>query len=192
MKIKRFFIFLIFIFACIFFIAVVSCDDDDDSSGSSNSGGDPSSEDVWTDQVSGLMWEVNVSIPINSNWNHSKIHCEELTLAGYDDWYMPSIDELRSLILGCHKTEPVQFGGTCGVTNYCLTLDCLDYDQCSGCGNSTYGHYCPPGVSGTNSSFWSASTVEDLSDSAWVVGFEFADIGDSIKNSTDSWVRCVR
>ncbi len=60
-----------------------------------------------TDHVTGLMWQ-KCSYPDTSSdcsgspqvydWDVAKANCEGMTLDGYDDWRMPSISELFSII----------------------------------------------------------------------------------------------
>jgi hypothetical protein len=50
-----------------------------------------------TDNVTGLMWEKAVSDrPLT--WEESLRRCEDLELGGHDDWRLPSINELQSLV----------------------------------------------------------------------------------------------
>ncbi|QUY37628.1 dynamin family protein [Acinetobacter junii] len=64
---------------------------------------------VWTDSKTGLMW-ARISIGqkwINGecigdaeklNWNNAKTACQNFRLADYEDWRLPMIDELETLI----------------------------------------------------------------------------------------------
>jgi hypothetical protein len=49
-----------------------------------------------TDTMTGLMWFKNESGPFV--WENALIYCEGLTFAGYDDWRMPNIKELLSIV----------------------------------------------------------------------------------------------
>ncbi|WP_372746937.1 DUF1566 domain-containing protein [Lutibacter sp.] len=49
-----------------------------------------------TDNVTGLMWGQNQSEK-GMTWEEAKKYCEELTLAGYNDWRLPSLKELWSI-----------------------------------------------------------------------------------------------
>ncbi len=49
-----------------------------------------------TDNVTGLMWQMDMGDRIS--YNNAKTKADTLTLAGYTDWRMPTIKELYSLI----------------------------------------------------------------------------------------------
>jgi hypothetical protein len=49
-----------------------------------------------TDTVTGLMWQKDGSTPIK-NWSDALAYCNDLTLAGYDDWRLPDINQLQSI-----------------------------------------------------------------------------------------------
>ena len=51
-----------------------------------------------TDNVTGLMWQQQDD-DITRNWADAGTYCDNMTLAGYADWRLPSIDELESIIL---------------------------------------------------------------------------------------------
>ncbi len=50
-----------------------------------------------TDNRTDLMWQKGFS-DLAWNWEYAKVYCEELELAGYDDWSLPNIDELNSMM----------------------------------------------------------------------------------------------
>jgi len=49
-----------------------------------------------TDTTTGLMWQQETSEKMT--WESAISYCETLTLAGYDDWRMPNINELQSIV----------------------------------------------------------------------------------------------
>ncbi|GAF01598.1 hypothetical protein JCM21142_210 [Saccharicrinis fermentans DSM 9555 = JCM 21142] len=49
-----------------------------------------------TDNNTGLMWE-EIPIPSSLTYDEAVAYCENLVLAGYDDWRMPSLKELFSI-----------------------------------------------------------------------------------------------
>ncbi len=56
--------------------------------------------EVVIDEENGLMWQ-DKDIPYLS-LNRGKIFCSNLQLAGYNDWYLPNIDELKTLVTLSH------------------------------------------------------------------------------------------
>lgn len=54
--------------------------------------------DIVTDSNSGLMWQdTKDTVTMQSNYNAAKEYCEESTLAGYEDWHLPTIEELLTI-----------------------------------------------------------------------------------------------
>ena len=49
-----------------------------------------------SDYSTGLMWQQ--SEPGRMQWGYANTYCENLNLAGYDDWHLPSVNQLQSLI----------------------------------------------------------------------------------------------
>ncbi len=66
-----------------------------------------------TDTPNGLMWQ-QATAPNTYDWAQASSYCESLSFAGYTDWRLPTIDELKSLLaLGWHPTiNPVFFPDT--------------------------------------------------------------------------------
>ena len=114
--------------------------------------------------------------------------CDNLLEGYYTDWRLPTISELRTLIQNCSKTET---GGTCGVTDECLSYSECRNDDCDGC---TYDENNPVQYSkfGDESWFCSSSTLSSTV-RAWLVNFGYGSVSDEGgKTNIGKYVRCVR
>ena len=50
-----------------------------------------------TNTKTGLMWQKDTA-PGTYNWQHALTYCENLPLAGYNDWRLPNRNELQSIV----------------------------------------------------------------------------------------------
>ncbi|MCX5885618.1 MAG: DUF1566 domain-containing protein [Proteobacteria bacterium] len=75
------------------------------------------SGDCVTDNLTGLMWAKNGN-PLTGykTWNAAVYYCNNLTLCGYDDWRLPNVNELESLVNGA-ESNPATWLNTQGFTN---------------------------------------------------------------------------
>ena len=132
--------------------------------------------------IDGNMWSPMASSYMN--WSDAIDYCNNLTACGYSDWHLPTISELRTLIKNCSGTVT---GGSCGVTDNCLSWDECRNDACSGCDYDSNGKY---SKLGDTDWFWSSSTLSDLTDGAWGVGFDAGYVSANDKDYGNN-VRCV-
>jgi hypothetical protein len=57
------------------------------------------SNDIVTDNVTGLMWQDDSNVKNNrKTWNDAKSYCSNLTLGGYSDWELPTVKELIFIV----------------------------------------------------------------------------------------------
>ncbi|WP_455756796.1 Lcl C-terminal domain-containing protein [Sulfurimonas sp.] len=57
------------------------------------------SKELVIDKSTGLMWQDNIDTKtIRKNRKDAKQYCRSLVFAGYDDWYLPRVKELRSIV----------------------------------------------------------------------------------------------
>ena len=100
------------------------------------------SGEVVTDSTTGLAWQDNSDTNgTQRTWQEAIDYCEALTLDTHDDWRLPNINELKSLI-DRSKREPAIKG------------DVFEY-----IGTNNYYIY------------WSSSSFVGNEDDAWVVYF---------------------
>ena len=151
----------------------------------------------WYDSTSGLTWQnepdedqVNEQ---QMEWQSARDHCANLSYDGNDDWRLPSIGELRSLIRGC---SPTMTGGICNAEDGCLKWSCKD-DSCNGCSHNegpAFGCYWPDNMEGPCGMYWSSSHFDinnAYTDAAWIIDFFHGFIVQS-EVDDDHHVRCVR
>lgn len=143
------------------------------------------------DPVSGLTWEMGTNLSVA--FATAKTYCDELTLGGHDDWRLPTIDELRTLISGCPATMT---GGACAIHDNCHDASCIS-SACNGCpagqGPGENGLYLAAGLTTTlDTHYWSATTLTLPETPAFVVEFNTGKIGNAVTTVTWKAVRCVR
>ncbi len=145
-------VFVIAIFVFVF--AAFGCDgcgnDDDDNAddNSPNVNQEDCDDGVYYDKDYDLTWTMETGCCFGRDTSNA--YCASLSVCGYTDWRMPTLDELRMLIDGCANTE---FGGTC--TAHLGDDFWLPGSPCQGCpqwnGPGVEGSYYPPGIPGPES-----------------------------------------
>ena len=57
------------------------------------------SKEIVIDKSTGLMWQDNIDAKtIRKNRKDAKQYCRRLVFGGYDDWYLPRVKELKSIV----------------------------------------------------------------------------------------------
>lgn len=137
------------------------------------------------DSSTHLLWSAKTTATYN--WSDLKNYC--LTMG--NGWHLPTIDELRTLVLGCDETAP---NGACNVKEGCLsnTSSCYTTDDC-------ISKNCPTKTDGSHSKFGdteflcSSSEQSDDASRAWGINFKIASIGTFAKTDTErAYARCVK
>jgi hypothetical protein len=156
-----------------------------------------SASGTWYDWETGLCWQ-NPSSVDSFNWNNAATYCNNLSLGGYDDWRLPKIQELISLLRGC--VNGVSTGdlstSECGVSDPdCLGDACCDAacnycDELAGPDDDPDGCYWVPELEGPCTLYWSSSYTNYVS-YAWFVFFN-AGMVYSFDKSYTYCARCVR
>ena len=63
--------------------------------------------DVFIDSKTGLMWQDNSAAKNKKrDWQGAVDFCEGLRLAGHDDWRLPNVKELQSVITPLDRYNP--------------------------------------------------------------------------------------
>ncbi len=125
--------------------------------------------DIVIDNITGLQWQDDEKIKteaIDKTWNDAKTYCDNLTLGGYDDWRLPNIDELETIVdYGRYKNDTA--GSKAAIDPIFENIN----------SNDLY--------------YWSSTPSKSDASTAWAVGFNDGnDLADD-KTTTGS-VRCVR
>ena len=152
--------------------------------------------------IDGLQWSEKTSKPLD--WEGRENYCKNLKEGGHNDWRLPNIDELRTLIQNCQGTVT---GGACKVSekNNCLSHDtrgindnspkCYTPKDCASCKASSSGKYSKLGDTGK---FWSTSAGHSDFDPNWIIDFKSGRIEGVFPNDDfddgrfNYFVRCVR
>ncbi len=143
------------------------------------------------DPKSDLCWENPYSSQVYA-WSDAVSYCENLVVGISDDWRMPTITELRSLVRGCSVTEE---GGDCPVSedspeSEMLLAECDGCDEHMGPGNA--GCYWDEELMGDcDVRFFSSSEIADMTSYVFYLYYDWAGIHSGSKTSAD-YVRCVR
>jgi len=172
--------------------------DDDDTGDDDDDDNDTVDPNIWTDPDTGLTWQVGYA-PDLLPWADAVTYCETLELSGYDDWRLPTISELRTLIVGCEATEA---GGSCAITDECFVWDTCWSTDCRGCAmmeGPNQGFYIrgevkmPEYINASDPSFWSSVESPDYIDYSFEVNYANASVGASYQiGEHPKRVRCVR
>ncbi len=137
---------------------------------------DPNSKLCWQDPYS------SKEMP----WVDALDYCERLQSHGHDDWRLPSIGELRSLVRNCPETE---LGGACNV------YDGSDYfDRGKACLQCLWKDECYwDGMMGTScGEFWSSSALPGTR-LVWLFNYQCARVYEKDKFALEPPnTRCVR
>lgn len=132
------------------------------------------------DPDSGLIWsQIADGDKAWNTWIESVEYCNNLTEEDFNDWRLPTISELRTLIQNCSNTAK---NGSCHVADSCLSTDCAN-DACNGCVRDSCVHYNKLSYWRWGFGAWSSSTVENDIDNAWIVDFGRASIRYTEKNA---------
>ena len=137
----------------------------------------------------GLMWQITPPTGYFM-WTDAQSYCDGITYAGLDDWRMPTISELRSLVDGCSATGT---DGSCGVVDEC-TADSCSNSTCAGCSTNEgpdSGCYWPAALAGECSTYWSSLIVDADDSRIWSVSFQTAQV-DIVMGNSEMLARCVR
>lgn len=88
-------------------------------------------------------------------FERAEAYCNNLKEGGFADWHLPTIDELRTLIVNCPKLEPY---GTCRVSDRtgCLASTCYSESQCLCAGDGSDVLFSKFGAEGYGQ-YWSSS-----------------------------------
>ena len=118
---------------------------------------------IVTDSTTGLQWQDD-AIGSQMTWQSAIDHCEGLSLDGFDDWRLPNVNELKTIV-DRSKGNPAIVSGFENV------------------GSSNYSSY-----------YWSSTTSKDYSYytyNAWIVNFSYGYV-DNYDKYDNVFVRCVR
>jgi hypothetical protein len=167
--------------------AVAACDVAGAPDGLSDAGADAggsSTELGWQDPPAGQAMGREAA----------RAYCDGLLLDGHDDWRLPTISDLRALVVGCPATAA---GGACNLIDVRGEASPPSYQSCEGCrergGPGAGGCYWRPGLSGPCSTYWSATALFAFPQEGHALDFANASmmtLGWVLEKTL--YVRCVR
>ena len=122
-----------------------------------------------------LMWEKETQ---EMTWYEATEYAKNLRLGGYDDWRLPTSEELLGVVILC--------GGVV------LALGDGDWEEIINKNKANEIYQTKYKVKGFESDYyWSSITNVDFKHDAWYVGFHYGN-GDWDSKFNSSYARCVR
>jgi len=152
------------------------------------------------DPATNLCWQ-EPPTDDQMDWFAANTYCDNLEQGDHEDWRLPNIDELISLLRGCQDgTETGDLSPSlcemipagCAATDSCEDRSCYsfcDYDPPAGPGVG--GCYWDPALSGNCFIYWSSTTSSSTDFEAWIVPFDYGWAASAGDTNIDN-VRCVR
>jgi uncharacterized protein DUF1566 len=136
-------------------------------------------DDTVTDNCTGLMWQKDTPdvngdgqvSPEDENggdavsWCDALSYCENLSFASHDDWRLPNVRELQSIV---------------------------DYGRFNPAIEPLFGAFSSDGQGHPEFWYWSSTSYEGNSDFAWKVGFRYGNVGATDFKNYHSFIRAVR
>ncbi len=144
-----------------------------------------SHHELCTDEETGLMWSKKSG---EKPWTEANQYCEDLEELGFDDWRLPTIDELRTLILECEGTVT---GGACPISEEAGILSDESWNDDCYCEESHMGNYTKFGTEDWYDYLWSSSSVSGT-DGYWALDTSEANIAAHNPEDSMTGARCVR
>lgn len=150
---------------------------------------------IGLDLSTNLMWTQGSKM----GWQSAVSYCNNLKTGGYTDWSLPTISQLRTLIINCPAT---QTNSSCAVTDECRSKDNCYTSICEGCAAPTTCYYnskCKAAWEYNkmhgNGIYFSSSTVNE--GFVWSVSFDNRNYGRSAEITSqhkhnENSVYCVR
>ncbi|MDP2104768.1 MAG: DUF1566 domain-containing protein, partial [Desulfobulbaceae bacterium] len=133
------------------------------------------------------------------NWTEAIAYCENLNEGRNNDWRLPSIAELSSLIYCSNETQVAQqyvmTSNTSATRKFTSPWACGGWNTAAPFASPTISTSDPEAFQSMSSYYWSSTNVTSLQDYAWRVDFYDGSVHGSISNghkSNNSYVRCVR
>jgi len=124
--------------------------------------GEKNNESASNNDFMGLEWSNQIGEDMLRKGAEN--YCKKLKDGGHNDWRLPNIDELRTLI----KNHPgTQTGGTCKISKKAGKLSGEEWTtDCNGKDGINFSKLGATGI------FWSSSVVSNDSTSNWAVNFD--------------------
>ncbi len=142
------------------------------------------STQIVTDNITMLQWQDDTNVSTDEkSWTEAISYCEALTLGSHNDWRLPNINELTSIV-DDKNHRSVQVGNITYSSPIYVIFENVGFREITG------------NLSNTVSYYWTSSTTARDSTDAWLIDFMNGNSITYNKRSFytyyHSFVRCVR